>query len=216
MPNPSHLAMQVLGHLWPLIPLALLGAILKSAWFKGWLGEAIVNLSIKHCLDPRDYRLLRNVTLPFEDGTTQIDHIIVSRFGVFVIETKNMKGWIFGGERQKTWTQKIYRHSVKFQNPLHQNYKHVKALEALLGIDGSAIHSVVVFIGGSTFKTPMPENVTQAFGFLRYVKARTAVLLSDAQVSDAVERIESGRLPASFATHRAHVRHVRGIVGKTK
>lgn len=216
MPNPSHLAMQVLGHLWPLIPLVLLGAILKSAWFKGWLGEAIVNLSVTRGLDARDYRLLRNVTLPVEGGTTQIDHIIVSRFGVFVIETKNMKGWIFGGERQKTWTQKIYRHSVKFQNPLHQNVKHVKALEALLGIDGSAIHSVIIFIGGSTFKTPMPENVTQAFGFLRYVKAKTAVVLSDARVGAAVSSIESRRLPATFATHRAHVRHVRGIAGKSK
>jgi hypothetical protein len=46
----------------------------------------------------------------------------VSRYGVFVIETKNMKGWIFGDPQQKTWTQKIYRHTTKFQNPLLQNY----------------------------------------------------------------------------------------------
>ena len=43
-----------------------------------------------------------------------------------------MKGWIFGLANQKTWTQKIYKHTNKFQNPLHQNYKHVKTLEAQL------------------------------------------------------------------------------------
>ncbi|WP_305809980.1 nuclease-related domain-containing protein [Photobacterium kishitanii] len=50
--------------------------------------------------------------------------------------------------RQKQWTQKIYRHSSKFQNPLHQNYKHVKTLESsLLGCSGEQLHSVIVFIG---------------------------------------------------------------------
>ena len=73
------------------------------------MGELFVNVVAKVRLDKRIYTLFKNVTLPTEDGTTQIDHIIVSRYGVFVIETKNMKGWIFGNPQQKTWTQKIYR-----------------------------------------------------------------------------------------------------------
>ena len=59
---------------------------------KGILGELFVNVVAKVRLDKRIYILFKNVTLPTEDGTTQIDHIIVSRYGVFVIETKNMKG----------------------------------------------------------------------------------------------------------------------------
>lgn len=51
-----------------------------------------------------------------------------SRFGIFAIETKNMQGWIFGSKRQAEWTQKIYKRTFKFQNPLRQNYKHTKAL----------------------------------------------------------------------------------------
>ncbi|MGR5279715.1 nuclease-related domain-containing protein, partial [Vibrio rotiferianus] len=90
------------------------------------------------------------------------DHIVVSKYGIFVVETKNMKGWIFGSARQRQWTQKIYRHSSKFQNPLHQNYKHIKALETLLGCSEEHLHSVIVFIGDSTFKTEMPPNVTYA------------------------------------------------------
>ena len=125
----------MISKLWFLIPLAIIAAILKSAWFKGVVGEFIVNVSAKLFLDKKQYHLIKNVTLPTEDGSTQIDHIIVSKYGVFVVETKNMKGWIFGSPNQKTWTQKIYKHSSKFQNPLHQNYKHIKTLESLLGLN---------------------------------------------------------------------------------
>ena len=123
---------QMYGTLWYLIPFFILASILKSAWFKGVFGEFIVNLSAKLFLDKEKYHLIKNVTLPTEDGSTQIDHIIVSTYGVFVVETKNMKGWIFGSPNQKIWTQRIYKHSSKFQNPLHQNYKHTKTLESLL------------------------------------------------------------------------------------
>ena len=94
--------------IWYLISFAILSAILNSAWFKGVTGEFIVNLSAKLFLDKQKYHLIKNVTLPTEDGSTQIDHIIVSKYGVFVVETKNMKGWIFGDANQKIWTQKIY------------------------------------------------------------------------------------------------------------
>ncbi|MEB0012277.1 NERD domain-containing protein [Glaciimonas sp. Gout2] len=203
---------QVFHSFWYLIPLLLIAAVVKSPWFKGVMGEAIVNISAKYFLNREDYHLIKNVTLPVEDGTTQIDHIIVSRFGIFVIETKNMKGWIFGDAKQKTWTQKIYKHTTKFQNPLHQNYKHVKALETLLELDSSLIHSVIVFVGDSTFKTPMPENVTQAGGYIKHIKSMNQQVLDTRQVADAIERIRSGRKSASFKTSREHVKHVKSIV----
>ena len=74
-----------------LIPFGILVAILKSSWLKGVVGEIIVNLLAKWSLDKKKYHLLKNVTLPTIDGTTQIDHIIVSIYGVFVVETKNMR-----------------------------------------------------------------------------------------------------------------------------
>lgn len=174
----------MLSALWYLIPPAVLAAIFKSPWFKGMTGEALANLAAWLFLDRQDYRLIRNVTLSTDEGTTQIDHIIVSRYGVFVIETKNMSGWIFGGPHQKTWTQKIFRETYKFQNPLHQNHKHIKVLEELLGIDPKALFSVIVFIGDSTFKTPMPENVTEAGGYIRYIKSKREVLLLESEVTD--------------------------------
>lgn len=200
--------------LWYLIPVILIGGLIKSPWFKGKVGEFLVNFSARHFLDKNDYHLIKNVTLPTEDGTTQIDQIIVSRYGVFVVETKNMKGWIFGNARQKFWTQKIFRHSQKFQNPLHQNYKHVKNLQSLLGLSDQQIHSVVVFVGSSSFKTPMPENVTQGMGYIRYIRTKKEPVLSLEQVADVQRKLASGRLKASFATDRAHARYVRGLVAE--
>ena len=94
--------------LWYLRPLFLFAIIIQSPWFKGLMGEFVVNLFAKWKLDKDVYHLIKNVTLPTDDGTTQIDHIMVSVYGVFVVETKNLRGWIFGSPNQKTWTQKIY------------------------------------------------------------------------------------------------------------
>ena len=203
---------QILSAYWYLIPFILLSVAMNSTWFKGATGEFIVNLSAKLFLDKQKYHLIKNVTLPTDDGTTQIDHIIVSKYGVFVVETKNMKGWIFGDPNQKIWTQKIFKHSSKFQNPLHQNYKHVKTLESLLGLQDYKVFSVVVFIGDSTFKTGMPENVTYGRGYIRYIKTKTQVVLSEAEVTEITSKIKSGRLAQTFKTNREHVKHVNQIV----
>ncbi len=202
------------GTLWYWIPLVIFAAILKSPGVKGATGEFVVNLSTWLYLDKQTYHLIKNVTLPTEDGSTQIDHIIVSKYGVFVVETKNMKGWIFGGVNQKTWTQKIFRHSSKFQNPLHQNLKHVKTLEALLGLSEHQLFSVVVFVGDSTFKTEMPENVTYGSGYIRYIKSKIQIVLTESEVKEITNQIESGRLKPSFKTNREHVRHVKNSVAE--
>lgn len=205
-------ALTVITELWYLIPIALIVLFFKSPFGKGLMGEMLVNFAANVRLDKNRYHLLKNVTLPTEDGTTQIDHVVVSEYGVFVIETKNMKGWIFGNEKQKSWTQKIYRHTNTFQNPLHQNYKHVKTIESALDTEPGKIFSVVVFVGDSTFKTEMPPNVTYMGGFVRYINSKREKIISPAEVRQIVSQIESGRLTNSFKTHREHVRHVKEIV----
>lgn len=60
--------------------------------------------------------------------TTQIDHIVVSIHGIFVIETKNYKGWIYGNSNNEYWTQNIYGNKYSLYNPLLQNKNHIKSL----------------------------------------------------------------------------------------
>lgn len=207
--DPTLVLAPLVNALWWLIPLALLGALLKSPRVKGILGEQLVRFALRLRLDRATYRAVHDLTLPTPDGTTQIDHVVVSRYGVFVIETKNMKGWIFGGERQAQWTQKIYRHTTRFQNPLLQNYKHVRALQALLDVPPETIHSVVTFVGASTFKTPMPENVTQGARFIAYINSFREPVFSEAAVEAVLRRIADGRLKPGAATNRAHVRSLQ-------
>ena len=212
----SSIINQFIGATWYFILIIILIIIIKSSWFKGITGEFMVNILARMFLDKHVYYLIKNVTLPTENGTTQIDHIIVSKYGVFVVETKNMKGWIFGDPNQKTWTQKIYKHTTTFQNPLHQNYKHVKTLEFLLGLNDQQVHSLVVFVGDSTFKTEMPENVTYGRGYVRFIKSKRQSVLSEADVDAILSKISAGMLTRSFKTNREHAKHVNQIVSEKK
>lgn len=199
---------QAVSSLWYLLPILVVATALKSSWFKGLFGEFTVNLLLRLRLDKTEYHLIKNVTLPTDDGTTQIDHILVSQYGVFVVETKNMKGWIFGSENQKQWTQQIFKSKNRFQNPLHQNYKHVKTLESCLNIPLENIHSLIVFIGSSSFKTDMPDNVTYAGGCIRYIKSKKEQLFDPHEVESLITAIDEGRLVPGYKTNRAHVAHV--------
>ena len=113
----------------------LLWSVFKTP-VKGTVGETLVQAGAVLTLPSSVYRRYHEVTLPTAGGTTQIDHVFVSVFGVFVVETKNMAGWNYGSERDREWTQ-IFPggRKYKFRNPLRQNYGHVRALEeALAGI----------------------------------------------------------------------------------
>jgi restriction system protein len=183
--------------------------ILKSPWFKGWLGELQINLITRLFLSEKIYHLIKNVTIPADGGTTQIDHVIVSIFGIFVVETKNMKGWIFGKEKDTYWTQKIFRQSHKFQNPLRQNYKHTKTLSEVLGIPDDKMRSIVVFTGDSTFKTEVPENVTTPRGYIRYIRSQNKSVLTEGEVKQVIKLIGEKRLAPGLKTHFQHVNHVK-------
>jgi len=209
MDVPTLFISAILSNFWWFIPLAIFGAFLKSPWFKGKLGEWLVNTKFLASLDKQTYHLIKDVTLPTEDGTTQIDHILVSRFGIFVVETKNMKGWIFGSEKQKIWTQQIYKQRHKFQNPLRQNYKHVKTLEALLNIEANKIFSLVLFVGDCEFKTEMPANVAYLGSGVRFIESHTDVLFSDEELQQIIGQIEKQKFERGFKTDRAHVRNLK-------
>ena len=90
--DPIQLFAPIISQFWWLFPALIIIGFLKSSFMKGVFGEWLVNSAARLFLDKDKYRLFKNVTLPTEDGATQIDHVIVSRYGIFVIETKNMKG----------------------------------------------------------------------------------------------------------------------------
>lgn len=184
---------------------------LKST-FKGFLGETVINVATWLKLDKTIYHRLNNITLPLDNGgSTQIDHVIVSIYGIFVIETKNYKGWIYGKENQRQWTQAFPNGSkYKFQNPLRQNYLHIKTLADLLALDMSYFHSMVVFIGECTLKTrdELPEHVLKG-GVISYIKKKQDKVLTEDDVQSIVKQIETKRFSKSWRTNRAHKAYVK-------
>lgn len=180
---------------------------------KGRAGERSVQFITSIRLDGEVYRRIDDITLEHHGQTTQIDHVFVSQYGIFVVETKNMSGWIFGNEDHAQWTQKIFKKTSRFQNPLRQNYRHVKTLEALLSIPLTKIHSVVVFVGDSEFKTPMPKNVTHKGELVAYIRSFTTQVLTTQQVEQIFEKLGQSKLPATKETARRHAENLKKRTG---
>jgi hypothetical protein len=173
-------------------------------------GEARLSREVKTKFHPPDYHLLNHITLRLKDGTTEIDHILVSRFGVFVVETKDYKGWIFAGAKDRYWTQVLYRARFRFQNPIRQNHRHVCAVRELLEfLDPEVIRPVVVFAGKAVFKTDVPDGVFTLPKFLAYVESYETEVMSVNRVQFCVGRLEATRLAVTNATDVEHVLELR-------
>jgi hypothetical protein len=189
-----------------IIPLILLW-LLTTAWFKGLWGEFKVRLTIDIFLDGEHYHPIHNLVIKTPDGSTQIDHVVVSPYGIFVIETKHMKGWIFGDSRSKTWTQTLYRRKSLFQNPLRQNYKHTKAIENTLELSTDYVFSIVVFTGSAEFRTPMPSNVMHLNSLIPYIQSRKEILFSKDKARAISRKLNlAGTL---FGSESAHVSQLK-------
>ena len=177
-------------------------------------GEARLSQAMQRRFLPPDYHLLNHITLRANGETTQIDHILVSRFGIFVIETKNYKGWIFAGANDRYWTQVLFRARFRFRNPLRQNYRHVRAVRNLLDfLPVDTISSVVVFTGDAEFKTTVPDGVFKLGEFLAYLERHTTEVMSANRAQFCVGRLETARLSISKLTDIEHVQRLRRRYG---
>lgn len=178
-------------------------------------GEALVSRAIRQSCAGPNWHLLNNITLPTTDGTTQIDHILVSRFGIFVIETKDYSGWIFGDAKSSHWTQVLYRRKFKFQNPLQQNYKHIKAVQALLNfLPQDQIEGAVLVVGDAEFKSNRPKGVYTLPEFLAALGKLGDEVISENRLQFCIGRLECQRLALTQKTdveHRQHLQRKFGI-----
>ncbi|CAH9018686.1 nuclease-related domain-containing protein [Candidatus Nitrosacidococcus sp. I8] len=181
----------------------------KSPQFKGSIGEKIIKQSVIWQLPKDLYISLHDIYIKDSLGTTQIDHLIVSPYGLFVIETKHMKGWIFGKAEDKSWTQKLYKQSHTFQNPLRQNYRHQKALAETLNLNLNSIYSVIVFTGDCQLKGEMPPNVFQGMSYIKYIRSFEKRVFTEHEKDKLVELIKTERLPNTRAIRKEHLRELQ-------
>ena len=83
--------------------------------FEGWFGERKTQFNLWFSLNKELYHRFHDIIIPSDNGTTQVDHVLVSPFGLFIVETKNLKGWIFGSEEKPKWTQVVYKNKYSFE-----------------------------------------------------------------------------------------------------
>ena len=173
-------------------------------------GEALLSSAVLSNFTPPDYHLMNHITLQVHDGTTQVDHILVSRFGVFVIETKDYRGWLFAHESQAKWTQVLFHWKFRFQNPILQNRRHVTAVQRLLDfLPPEAVKSAVVFLGDAEFKTDIPRGVFRLPEFIGFVRGQVDEVMSLNRVQFCVGRLETERLAVTRKTDIEHIESVR-------
>lgn len=178
---------------------------------KGAVGEQIIKVLALNQLDSGIYRHFNNLIIPSGQYTTQIDNIIVSPFGIFVIEAKYFAGWIYGQSHQQNWTHTLSRYSkFSFQNPLRQNYKHIKALCALLRLPESQFHSVVVFTHRDCqLKTEFPINVCLVKDFIHYIQSFDKKILDDEKMQQVCGILAQENWQTTPEKLAAHVKQLK-------
>ncbi len=203
-----------------LISLFICISFFPSRIYRRWKvensGEALVRRSLEEYCKNKDAHVLNCITLCLEDGsTTQIDHILVSTKGIFVIETKHYKGWIFANANSKTWAQIIYKNKYTFQNPLLQNYKHLKAVQRICEfLEPRFIHNIIVFSGDSIFKTPKIDNVCYIEELIPMIEKYTDGALSLNRVQFCIGRLEYVRLKLTQETDIKHQAYLEQKFGR--
>ena len=88
---------------------------------------------------------------------TEIDMIMLHPSGLYIFESKNIKGWIFGKEDDTYWTQCLLNNrgktdKFKFLNPIKQNKQHIKIFKKYAKYRPIPVYNCVVFGENSTFK----------------------------------------------------------------
>ena len=134
----------------PIILIMILAVYLKRPETRGKRGENRVKWVIGETIENEQY-VINDLIVSNNGNTTQIDHIVINPRGVFVIETKNYSGEIYGSENQREWTQVLAYGNVKnkLYNPLKQNATHVYNVKRIVG--NLPIHSLVVFVQNNTY-----------------------------------------------------------------
>lgn len=160
--------------------------------------------------------ILTNLYLPTQKGTTEVDLVFIHQTGVYVFESKNYSGWIYGKESQKEWTQTLQnKKKHKFYNPIWQNRGHIEALKATTNLIDEAFYSYIVFSERCTLKAI--DCYSPTVKVLKRNKL-AKMLIEEIKSSKAkfkIEEVEMLRMMleahvhASEATKQAHIEHIK-------
>lgn len=177
---------------------------------KGELGELLVQQQGKKHLNSEIYIPFHNITIYNGQTSTQIDHLYLSIYGIFVIETKHYSGWIYGNQYDEFWTETFGSNKkYTFKNPLRQNYGHIKFLENFLTIEFEKFHSIIVFSGNCQIKTSMPNNVCRLQDFCDYILSFKEQIFTQNEIEKISNFLQNKALPKTNNTLNFHIQNIQ-------
>ena len=180
---------------------------------KGAIGEKRV-ARILEKLPEGKYSVINNLLLNNSGYTSQVDHVVVSVYGIFVIETKTYQGIISGAESSEQWTQNIYGNKYEFRNPILQNYGHVKSLKQVLGDYKSVpFISIVAFSRQANLRVSSNIPVVYWSQILDVIRGYENPVIKESDVI-RITRLLMASNTDSKETRKGHVKNVRANVKK--
>ena len=209
-----------------IVVITVYGIAINTPTFKGREGENKVHNILMQL--PDEYFVFKDVILETKKGTTQIDHIVVSKYGVFAIETKNYRGEIYGDDNRKYWTQIIVT-DVTYRRKWYKTYTYVKKSRLYNPVKQSLAHAyairnylkewkylpvvpVVVFCGEavlSNVESSIP--VIYDNNLLDLIRSYTTTYLSDADLQNVVTRLDVNNM-REVVNDITHVQNLRAAV----
>ena len=179
----------------------------------GYMGEFWVRTKLEKL--PKDkYKVLHDIMIKIDNKTHQIDHIVVSTYGIFVIETKNYGGLITGSSNNNNWCMHLGKNKYYFNNPIHQNYGHIVALEKLLGIEESKFISIISMSNKAKIKVQEKNVIT--LDYLVSTINNYKNLILDININEITNKIKSNNI-TDKELRKIHVKNIkRDITNKQK
>ncbi len=197
--------------MWLFSLMVLLLALLVSYYyprFRGFMGEFWIQKELKKL--PKGYSIFHNLLIFDQNTTYQIDHIVVSKYGIFVIEMKNYYGLITGGEYSSHWHQHLGKHVYSFMNPIHQNYGHIKALENVLHRSEKDFFSIVCFSNQAKLKVSCKNCFVTQTDFIRDIilKQQNTQIIEDDQIEEIISLLKNAAI-TDKKIKKEHIQNIR-------
>lgn len=169
---------------------------------KGKVGEMIVANYLSQ-LPANEYHVFNDVLLEIGNTSCQIDHVVISKCGIFVIETKNYGGTVYGNEYDNYWKQYLGDTRNKFYSPLKQNRRHIQVLEQCIGCSQDSFVPMVVFSRNCYLKVNTTSPVLYADTMLDMIRDHKESIISENDIKKIEERIIGSWNPS----YEARLRH---------
>ena len=157
----------------------------------GWSGEHWTKQVLKKL--PKDvYKVLNNIMISNNEKTHQIDHIVVSKYGIFVIETKQYNGYITGGIYDEKWVRHLKKKKIYYTNPIKQNYGHVMSVCELLNLDKEKVFNIVCIPSRATLNIQNNGELTRNDTIVKKILSYNEEIIFD--VDSIINTIEENNI----------------------